>query len=251
MIDKIDVEVINSLTMSELYVLRFMDKHKAETINSSVQELSDMTFVSTATVMRLAKKLGYTGFAELKYSLKQDLEEERELQKKGSESSHIEINKSLLATVEQTSDNLDMDLVCEVVKLLESEKNIHMFAKGLTSNVFEYATKQLQTAKRQIHLYNDTHIAYINGERFTENDVVFLASLSGRTHQVVRMGLIASSRGATVITITGRGENELSKLGDINFKVANERVGTSKHDFSTRLAMMYLMDVIIGIYLDR
>lgn len=251
MIDKIDVEIINSLTMSEIYVLRFMDQNKAKTINSSVQELSDMTFVSTATVMRLAKKLGYSGFAELKYSLKQELEEEKELQTKHSESSHIQIKESLLSAVEQTSENLDMDLICKVVGLLESDKNIHMFAKGLTSNVFEYATKQLQTANRQIHLYNDTHIAYINAEQFTDKDVIFLASLSGRTHQVVRMGLIASSRGATVITITGRGENELSKLGDINFKVANERVGKTKYDFSTRLAMMYLMDVIIGIYLDR
>ena len=81
--------------------------------------------------------------------------------------------------------------------------------------------------------------------------MIFLASLSGKTHQVVRVAQIAKSRGAKIITLTGRRVNELSKLGDINFKVANERVGSTKHDFSSRLAMIYVLEVIIGVYLNE
>ncbi|MFA5720098.1 MAG: hypothetical protein WC939_03470, partial [Acholeplasmataceae bacterium] len=74
MIDKIDIEIINSFTVSELYVFTYLDKNKEEVIDLSVKELSDKTFVSTATVMRVAKKLGYSGFTELKYAIKQELD---------------------------------------------------------------------------------------------------------------------------------------------------------------------------------
>lgn len=248
MIDKIDIEIINSFTVSELYVFTYLDKNKEEVIDLSVKELSDKTFVSTATVMRVAKKLGYSGFTELKYAIKQELDHRIE-QTQATKSLEV-VKQNLLNEVSITKDNLPDDEVKKVAEILKSKKRIHMFAKGLTLNVLEYASKQLQTAYRPVYLYNDTHIAYINAETFSEDDVIFLASLSGKTHQVIRVAQIAKSRGATLITITGRRINELSKMGDINFKVANERVGTTKHDFSSRLAMFYVLEVIIGIYLN-
>ncbi len=248
MIDKIDIEIINSFTVSELYVFTYLDKNKEEVIDLSVKELSDKTFVSTATVMRVAKKLGYSGFTELKYAIKQELDHRIE-QTQTTKSLEV-VKQNLLNEVSITKDNLPDDEVKKVAEILKSKKRIHMFAKGLTLNVLEYASKQLQTAYRPVYLYNDTHIAYINAETFSEDDVIFLASLSGKTHQVIRVAQIAKSRGATLITITGRRINELSKMGDINFKVANERVGSTKHDFSSRLAMFYVLEVIIGIYLN-
>ena len=47
MIDKVDIEIINSFTVSELYVFTYVDKNKEETIKSSVKELAEKTFVST------------------------------------------------------------------------------------------------------------------------------------------------------------------------------------------------------------
>lgn len=204
--------------------------------------------MSTATVMRVAKKLGYSGFTELKYAIKQELDHRIE-QTQATKSLEV-VKQNLLNEVSITKDNLPDDEVKKVAEILKSKKRIHMFAKGLTLNVLEYASKQLQTAYRPVYLYNDTHIAYINAETFSEDDVIFLASLSGKTHQVIRVAQIAKSRGATLITITGRRINELSKMGDINFKVANERVGSTKHDFSSRLAMFYVLEVIIGIYIN-
>lgn len=249
MIDKVDIEIINSFTVSELYVFTYLDKNKEEIIKFSVKELAEKTFVSTATVMRVAKKLGYSGFSELKYALKKELDEAK---KEQSNTKDLEkIKTTLLDEVALTMTKLNDEDIKTVAKILKSDCRVHMFAKGLSLNVLEYAFKQLQTAYRPIYLYNDTHIAYINAENFTNEDVIFLASLSGKTHQVVRVAQIAKSRGAKIITLTGRRVNELSKLGDINFKVANERVGSTKHDFSSRLAMIYVLEVIIGVYLNE
>lgn len=250
MIDKLDIEVINSLTISELYVLRYIDNNKERVLSSSVKGIAEQAFVSTATVMRACKKLGFSGFSELKYALKNELQKEIESSGSiGDDYSVDEVNQTLVSEIETTAKNIDKKSIVDIVEIFKSDKTLHFFAKGLTLNVLEYAAKQLRTAKRAVHLYNDTHIAYINAENFTKDDCVFLASLSGRTHQVVKVAQIAKGRGATIITITGRLEDELSKIGDINIKVANERIGTTKHDFSSRLAMMFVVDVLVGAYL--
>ncbi|MGI6781409.1 MAG: MurR/RpiR family transcriptional regulator [Acholeplasmataceae bacterium] len=250
MIDKLDIGVINSLTISELYVLRYIDNNKEKVLSSSVKSIAENSFVSTATVMRVCKKLGFSGFSEFKYALKKELLEETEKSASFSDDFTInEIKGTLVSEIETTARSVDKDTILSIVNLIKSDKTLHFFAKGLTLNVLEYAAKQLRTAQRPVHLYNDTHIAYINAENFTKDDCVFLASLSGKTHQVVRVAQIAKSRGATIVTITGRLEDELSKIGDINIKVANERMGTTKHDFSSRLGMIFIMDIIISVYL--
>ncbi|HBP26258.1 MAG TPA: hypothetical protein DD618_04830 [Acholeplasmatales bacterium] len=73
MLSKINIDIINSLTISELDVLRFVDNNKKQILDWSIQTLSKTTFVSTATIMRLCKKLGYSGFSELKYRLKEEI----------------------------------------------------------------------------------------------------------------------------------------------------------------------------------
>lgn len=250
MIDKLDVELINSLTISELYVLRYIDNNKERVLNSSVKEIADQAFVSTATVMRVCKKIGFSGFSELKYALKMEHQDEIAESVSFSDDYTVDkVNQTLLSEIETTAKNIDKESILEIVKVFNSDKTLHFFAKGLTLNVLEYGVKQLRTAKRPVHLYNDTHIAYINAENFTENDCIFLASLSGRTHQVLRVAQIAKSRGATIVTLTGRLEDELSKIGDINIKVANERSAATKHDFASRLAMMFIMDIIVSVYL--
>ena len=248
MIDKLDIEVINSLTISELYVLRYIDNNKERVLSSSVKGIAEQAFVSTATVMKFVK-LGFSGFSELKYALKNELQKKLKVVAHGDDYSVDEVNQTLVSEIETTAKNIDKKSIVDIVEIFKSDKTLHFFAKGLTLNVLEYAAKQLRTAKRAVHLYNDTHIAYINAENFTKDDCVFLASLSGRTHQVVKVAQIAKGRGATIITITGRLEDELSKIGDINIKVANERIGTTKHDFSSRLAMMFVVDVLVGAYL--
>ena len=100
MIDKLDIEVINSLTISELYVLRYIDNNKERVLSSSVKGIAEQAFVSTATVMRVCKKLGFSGFSELKYALKNELQKEIESSGSiGDDYSVDEVNQTLVSEI--------------------------------------------------------------------------------------------------------------------------------------------------------
>lgn len=247
MLSTISIETINSLTISELDVLRFIDNNKKLVLDWSIQNLSQATFVSTATIMRLCKKLGLSGFSEIKYHLKEEVCHE-EINKRPATFKDL-ISQNIKSIVE-TSKMLDEEKVMQVVNHMKQKKNIHFFGKGLTSTVLNYCSKQLLTYNRSNFNYQDTHIAYLVAESMSENDLLFVCSLSGNTHQVVRMAQIAKSRNAIVVTISARSDNQLSKIGDYNFAIYKEEEECRQYDISSRLPILYILNIIISIYID-
>ena len=57
MLSSISIDTINSLTISELDVLCFIQNNRKLVLSLSVKKLAETTFVSTATVMRLCSFL--------------------------------------------------------------------------------------------------------------------------------------------------------------------------------------------------
>ena len=56
---------VENLNEAEMCVYNYIVKNLKHILNLSVRELADEVHVSTATVMRFCKKMGYSGFSEL------------------------------------------------------------------------------------------------------------------------------------------------------------------------------------------
>ena len=63
----LDDTVIKSLSNNELNILKFVYEHGEDVPDMSIQALASQVCYSSATILRFCKKLGYSGFAELKY----------------------------------------------------------------------------------------------------------------------------------------------------------------------------------------
>lgn len=246
MLSTTKIEIINSLTISELDVLRFIDGNKKVFLESSIKELAKLTFVSTATVMRLCKKLGFTGYLEFKYIIKEELSKEEIKMKPESFQELLNYN---IKTITETAKMISEEKVKEVVNHIKNKKRIHFFGKGLTSTILQYASKELMTSNYPNTNYQDTHIAYISAESMSEDDILFVASMSGNTHQIVRASQIAKSRNATVVTISSNGDNELSKIGDYNFTFYKDDK-IRQFDIASRLPILFILNIIINTLVD-
>lgn len=248
MLSSISIDTINSLTISELDVLRFIQNNRKLVLSLSVKKLAETTFVSTATVMRLCKKLGYSGFTELKFHIREELSQMEKAHRDATFTDTLDQN---VKAIVETAAMLDEKKILKIVELMLKPTNIHFFGKGLTATVLEYASKQLLTYNRANFIYKDTHIAYLVAESMTENDLLFACSLSGNTHQVVRMAQIAKSRRATVVTISSNTGNELSKIGDYNFSISSEEACSNRQDISSRLPILFILNIIITTYVNQ
>jgi DNA-binding MurR/RpiR family transcriptional regulator len=73
-----------SLTRAEYRVLAHLTEHPLLVGNITVRELAQATFVSTATIMRLCQKLGFSGFSEFIWHCKQLLSDTPHIAAQGS-----------------------------------------------------------------------------------------------------------------------------------------------------------------------
>ncbi|MDU5913329.1 MAG: hypothetical protein E6Z21_03505 [Anaerococcus vaginalis] len=71
--DSKDDNIIKKLKKSELDVFTFLNKNSDRLLAMTIDEVAQKCFVSNATITRTAKKMGYKGFTELKYSLVNNL----------------------------------------------------------------------------------------------------------------------------------------------------------------------------------
>ena len=156
-----------------------------------------------------------------------------------------------LSDIEHTARAIDLDAVHEIAALMHQKTQIHFFAKGLTSIVFEYASRHLLSLSRHVTLYQDTHIAYIQAEQLTQNDIVFLASLSGETEQVVRVAQIARARNAKTVVFTVNPTSRLAKLGDYHFHLVNDATTTLDVDTKSRCQLMLILNIIIKAFVQQ
>ncbi len=61
---------VSSLNETEAQVYNYVMMNRDKVMDESIRELAHDTHVSTATVIRFCKKMGCSGFLELKYKLK-------------------------------------------------------------------------------------------------------------------------------------------------------------------------------------
>ena len=251
MFQSFSADIINSLSSLEMELLRYISTHKEEVIVMSIQELAKNTFVSTTTVIRLCKKLNLDGYSHLKYFLRSKLSTEPPEGNIYASRQLEELLAEELSDIERTAKGIDLTAVQEIAKLMHQKTQIHLFAKGLTSIVFEYASRHLLSLSRHVTLYQDTHIAYIQAEHLTENDIVFLASLSGETEQVVRVAQIAQARKAKIVTFTVTPTSSLAKIGDYHFLLVNNATTTLDVDTKSRCQLMLILNIIIKAFVQQ
>ena len=244
-------DVINALSPLELELLRYINAHKEEVIDMSIQELARCNFTSTTTIIRLCKKLNLEGYSHLKFFLRELIANHSSAPGNYASLSLSELLAEELEDIERTAKNIDLNAVQEIAALMHQKTQIHFFAKGLTSIVFEYASRHLLSLSRHVTLYQDTHIAYIQAEHLTENDIVFLASLSGETQQVVRVAQIAQAKKAKIVTFTVNPTSTLSRIGDYHFIMSNNASTTLDIDTKSRCQLMLILNIIIKAFVQQ
>ena len=88
--------VIQRLSANELAILEYIYEHHEDVVHMSIRELSQAVSYSSATILRFCKKLGLSGFSELKFALRNEAEDP----KQKTENIPILSNQSIIDTIE-------------------------------------------------------------------------------------------------------------------------------------------------------
>lgn len=249
--------VIRSLSDNELALLKYVHDHGEDILQMSIQEFSRRVSYSSATILRFCKKLGYSGYAELKYVLRSALREAEGNQpsqnQDGENAVTWELVQSTLGTiVEGTSKLLSEELLIRTFQFFDSDRPIYIWEPGgMTSIPARYLEKLLLAVGRQkTYLLEASRVAEHVLRTSGSDAVLVLISTSGAYGPTLRLGKIANLNHIPVISISPYTSNELAKLSTISFRFFAPQRENLGADVTPRLPIFYIINMIIQCYLQ-
>ena len=200
----------NLLTEDERKVITSITSHiERGEKRVGIQQIANENFLSTTSIVKMCKRLGFDGYSELYYHLS------RQMAASGGRQAE---------DLERLIDNYSPDLPARFRALLREARDGKMFTtgEGFSNIVGTYIAQRLSIcgfrAYNNVHFYDymlfqEAHQRAVRDE----TAVMFAVSQSGETEPVLNDVRHAKQHGHRIVSFTKRGDSSLARLSDLVF----------------------------------
>lgn len=234
------------LTKSEAKLANYIATHQERVIYDTIKSLSENTQTSDATIIRLCKKLGFSGFSNLKIVLAQESMTQSNTNKNKSEFYSDSANL-LVDSIKKTENLIVPEKLQAAVKLLSKAKRVYLFGVGHSGESANDFAKTWLRIGLIAHAEVDPHLQVQISSLLSKKDVVVGLSLSGHTKDTYDSLKLAKNNGAGIITISNDLNSPIAELGDVQLQTAVSEF-TSIGSVSGQVSQLYLCDVLARGY---
>lgn len=232
----------------ERQLATFLLKNQSKISHATISELSKMTNVSTATISRFAKNLGFKNFQELKLSLAQTENPDNLFAEISPDDSPLTVTEkvfaanvdALKATVKALSEN---DLSA-CVQLLLNAQQVGIFGLGASNIVALDGYHKFLRTPLDVVYANDFHMQIMAATRLTAKDVMLLISHSGEDRDAIALAKLAQQHQVPLILITSSANSTLAKMADITLISVAEEALYRSEALHALIAQMSIVDAL-------
>lgn len=182
------------LSENDLYIWNYVENHKKQCENMTIEQLAGKCNVSRTTILRFTKKLSLKGFGEFKVHLKMENDDNKKETSKAV--------KVCLAYEEMMQDIVQQDFH-EIIKLIYQAKRIFVFETGMVQRTVAKEFKRLfYFVNKNFYDFDgiteyETVLSYMNNE-----DLLLIISVSGEGVHTIDFAKRAKIKGVPIISIT-------------------------------------------------
>lgn len=241
-----------TLNQNEKRLLEHIVRNSRAVKDMSIRELSSACFVSTTTIMRFARKLGFSGYKELAESLRFSYSNSQQDQVPDVIwKSHYagEYVKNIAESVRVLSKET-VDAFCGRIA---PETHVYCIGSGLDREAAHYAYRMLTALGYSASCPEDEIGLKTAARCFGSGDSAMVFSVSGESPEAIGFleNVEATVDNPAIATFTQSANNTIQALSPYDFYVFTERIVLDDVDFSTRISMMALVDLICYELLAR
>lgn len=243
---------MKKLTETEEYLVNFIENNILDISNISITKLSELASVSTATIFRAVKKLGYSGFTDYKLKNMSNINKDMyyKLLNDGNEIKKI-IQKNQIE-ITNTIEKLQIESIDDSLNYLNVANCIYIFARGLSEQIGKEMEMKMHLLNKRCELYTDPNIIRKISHRTTKNDCVVYISLNGETQELVESAKIINKNDVPSILITTNANSSLAKLCMIiieGYKSINSYF--PDYEVRSRLTLNVISRIVLDSYANR
>ncbi|WP_406562298.1 SIS domain-containing protein [Klebsiella pneumoniae] len=189
---------------------------------TSIKEVAEAVSVSEPMIVKISKKLGYSGFRELRSSLLSYFDvlpfdkDEEISQHDGLPVVMEKVFSTAIQALKEAKSVANINVISEAAGLLCQASHVVLLGVGGSASVCQDFEHKLLRIGIHSHTYSDFHLMLMVACQLSETDVMVVISQSGDTRELLNAVEIAKSRGVKIICITNDNRSPLSQLSDLS-----------------------------------
>lgn len=237
--------------MKKFPIIEFMDKNVTDVSEMSITELSDLANVSTTTIFRTVKKLGFNGFSEYKFNLISNIDSKENF-KKVEEKDREKIKNIIYKNqqeVNNTINKLDIKSIYDSINYLKKANTIFIFARGLSELVAEEMQVKFQLLDKRCDVYTDPNIIRKISKKAKKDDCIIYISLEGETKELIDASISSLKNEIPSILITTNINSSLAK--NCNIIIEGYKSTSSyfpDYEVRSRLSLNVISRILMDCY---
>lgn len=198
---------MNLIDLSKRYLLNetehrvltcILDAVEHGDAKTSIRAIAQQSYVSTTTIIKLSKKLGYQGYSDMMYSLRRHVQAERDT------AAGIDLS-SILETVDTACIDAFAD---EILRC--RDRCIFIVGLGFSTIASSYFMRRLATLG--ILAYDGSPVDMMRGGE--QPSLTIFLSRSGETRDLTDIAAHARGINHKILTITAHGDSTLARMSD-------------------------------------
>lgn len=230
------LQEIRSLNELELAVYNYVISNIEKVNHMSIRELSEVTHVSTTTILRFCKKMNTDGFTEFKFKLKMYKESQEQSFPTEDASHMIDFFKKI------NNDEFD-SLLNQAAELIVNKNKVIFLGIGSSGALGKYGARFLSNVGKFAQHLDDPFYPVPDG--YYDSSVTIVLSVSGETEETLKQVSRFKSMSSAIISITNYETCTLAKLSDLNIayymqfmKVKNE------YNITSQVPVVFILEMI-------
>ncbi|WP_286951580.1 MULTISPECIES: MurR/RpiR family transcriptional regulator [Aminobacterium] len=209
-------------------VVEYILANSREAAFLSIGEVAEKLDVSKAQLVRVARMLGFDGYAALKDTLKetvlQQVNPSAMLSKIMKDHKNLpeEIYRLEHANIDDTWNQIQADNAAVFCTMLQKAKTIFCVGWGISALVAESLyTRLLELGLKGVLLKRGSLALIEQARAIEKGDLVIVCELPSYVIEVTNSIKLAAERGANIITITDSPAAPICKFADLSFFVSD------------------------------
>ena len=231
---------------TEREILAFMLDNEKFVAEATISSLAHKTYTSTSSIIRLTKKLNFSGFAELKYFIKSSLTRSEPYNPRFIESGKEDILR--------TYDYLEHMELSKLIEKMHDARTIYCFGTGYAQrNAVQEFAKSMQVCGKFCHVIPARNEFESTMTSMTTNDLVILVSFSGQTENMREHVKMLALRKIPMVAVTALGVNYMSSHAEysLHYQSTPTQITGQRGPYNSFVALSVLLDYLVRRYIDH
>ena len=244
----------NGLSTKEQRIADYILENPNFVAHNSISDLSSELNIASSTLFQFAKKLGYSGFKELKMAIL--IHENTFSNASIHENIEADDNELTIAqkvfdsnikTLTNTKKILQLEDLKKATEIIFNSNLLYFFGVGGSGILAEDAYHKFLRSPIPVRHSTDYHMQLMEASLLNPNDCAICISHTGKSKETIKIAQIVKKVGAKVIVITSDASSPLAKIGDIVFVSVSEEIEFHSEALSSRISQLSILDSLFVI----